>query len=206
MGTDIHGVWQKKTPGGWQDVPSAYMQDRHYRLFALLAGVRNGIGFAGVVTHEPVTPISEPRGLPNDFACDDSSNHPIESIEIIDPRRREHHHADNPQCIWMGDHSHSWLTWDEILNFQLPKKTCTGIVCLVDYRAWDGVSRPYKYAGSVSGQTVVVSGPHDITYKTTHVRIEWVEDWGDSIRDFLDEVRRLKELHGAGRFVFGFDS
>jgi len=42
MGTDIHGVFQAFDNGQWRDVESSYEQDRHYQLFAVLAGVRNG--------------------------------------------------------------------------------------------------------------------------------------------------------------------
>ena len=54
MGTDIHGVFQRfdAAAGIWEDVPSKYEQDRHYQLFAVLAGVRNGYGFAGAQTAE----------------------------------------------------------------------------------------------------------------------------------------------------------
>jgi hypothetical protein len=31
-----------------------------------LADVRNGLGFAGVKTHNPLTPISKPRGVPTE--------------------------------------------------------------------------------------------------------------------------------------------
>lgn len=39
---------------------------RNYDLFAFLADVRNGRGFAGVYTGERITPVAEPRGVPND--------------------------------------------------------------------------------------------------------------------------------------------
>lgn len=39
---------------------------RNYQLFAKLADVRNGSGFAGVETHRPIEPIAEPRGVPED--------------------------------------------------------------------------------------------------------------------------------------------
>lgn len=65
MGTDIHGVFQRRNPETkqWEDIPHKYEMNRHYQLFAMLAGVRNGTGFAGVKTGEPVKPISEPRGV-----------------------------------------------------------------------------------------------------------------------------------------------
>ncbi len=62
MGTDIHWVWQKKTPTGWETIEPAYEDDRNYRLFAWLADVRN-IG---------IVPISKPKGLPVDFEIGDT--------------------------------------------------------------------------------------------------------------------------------------
>lgn len=67
MGTDIHGVFQRHNGAAWEDIASKYQQNRHYQLFAALAGVRNGVGFAGVPTGEAIKPIAEPRGLPADF-------------------------------------------------------------------------------------------------------------------------------------------
>lgn len=42
--------------------------DRCYNLFAILADVRNGTGFAGVKTGECFNPISEPKGYPADLS------------------------------------------------------------------------------------------------------------------------------------------
>ena len=85
MGTDIHGVFQRhdNTTGQWHDVPSNYKQDRHYQLFAVLADVRNGYGFAGIQTGEVVTPTSKPRGLPSDFAIEGEA-HPLAALENME--------------------------------------------------------------------------------------------------------------------------
>jgi len=80
MGTDIHiQVWGKDpTTGEWEPSiikpfprwgESAHDWDvdptgRNYRVFGLLAGVRNGTGFGGVKTGEPVEPFFPRRGLP----------------------------------------------------------------------------------------------------------------------------------------------
>ena len=72
MGTDIHGGFIKVT-GGVQNeggltkeaVKTSWNMDRNYTLFAILAGVRNGYGFAGCYRHEPLTPIAEGRGKPD---------------------------------------------------------------------------------------------------------------------------------------------
>lgn len=39
---------------------------RSYNLFAILADVRNGYGFAGIPTGDGFVPIADPRGLPED--------------------------------------------------------------------------------------------------------------------------------------------
>lgn len=186
MGCDIHAVFQKRTPRGWQDVSSAYEQNRHYFLFAWLADVRNGFGFAGIPTHDPIAPIAKPRGLPSDF---DEAAH-------------------NNEEQWMGDHSHSWLTADEILSTSPPLKgiSRTGIIPMELYRKWDGKSSPEEWSGGITGPNIVVAeSPAEITAKTTHVRVDW-EMPGDELDYFLTEVRRLKNAHGNVRMVFGFDS
>lgn len=43
-----------------------WFDDSNYRLFGMLANVRNGRGFADIVTGERVEPIAEPRGWPDD--------------------------------------------------------------------------------------------------------------------------------------------
>ena len=72
---------------GWGD-------GRNYDVFAMLADVRNGSGFAGVDTGEGFVPISPPRGLPEDA-----------SSEIYE------------SGIDYG-HSHSWLTLRELLDLE----------------------------------------------------------------------------------------
>ena len=84
MGTDIHAMFQVRRETGWEDlpfVPGRYADkfpwsktqtpgwdgDRQYLLFAWLANVRNGHGFAGVYTHEPIVPLSDRIGFPEDF-------------------------------------------------------------------------------------------------------------------------------------------
>ena len=149
MGTDIHGVWQKKVGESWEDVESEYNQERHYYLFAWLGNVRNGFGFAGTPTHEPVASMTDCRGLPDDFVTDDGC-HVVADFAFICPRRRKYQ-DEGDFSVWMGDHSFSWLHVDEAIANEA-----------------------------------------------------FCED--ENVAYFVDECRRLKELHGDVRFVFGFDS
>jgi hypothetical protein len=106
----------------------------------------------------------------------------------------------------MGDHSHSWLSADEILSATPPRIMRTGLITREQFQDWDGVSSPDSWSGGVYGGNAVISIPAEITEETTHVRVEWFEDTAESFAEFVDEVRRLKELHGDVRYVFGFDS
>ncbi|MCB9602206.1 MAG: hypothetical protein H6721_15675 [Sandaracinus sp.] len=86
------GAWESRCEFG-----------RNYGLFAILAGVRNGLG---------LDPIVAPRGLP-----DDASNETRWSIASLLG------HEDD--C-----HDHSWLTLEEILAFDWTREVRR--VCLVD--------------------------------------------------------------------------
>ena len=79
MGTDINPVLQRRNPGGgWTDIAlDGFFATRSYALFGWLAGVRN---------HSAVTPISLPRGLPDDFPYDER----------------------------VGEHDFSWIALDEL--------------------------------------------------------------------------------------------
>lgn len=64
--------------------------NRNYLRFAILGNVRNGFGFAGVYTHEPLPSISNQRGIPKDV---------------------EHKDYD------FGDHSFSWVSLRELMEY-----------------------------------------------------------------------------------------
>lgn len=134
MGCDIHlyvekrgddGVWQS-AEGLWThedddvalDTPwrDRFYHGRNYDLFAILANVRNGYGFAGVTTGRGFNVISGPRGLPED--CDAR----IKSV------------SDS----WGQDgHSHSHHTLAELLAFdwtQVAQKI--GVVDALTFYRW----------------------------------------------------------------------
>jgi hypothetical protein len=105
MGADIHGVLQsrfKNDRGEWSSWWSEeeIYDTRHYLMFSYLADVRNYHG---------VRPISEPRGLPEDF-----------KVGGIDYDNGEHNL--DGRRIWMGDHSPSWLLLSEIRDHDYPEE------------------------------------------------------------------------------------
>lgn len=222
MGTDIHGVFQRHDPATntWVDIPHNYEQNRHYQLFAVLADVRNGYGFAGVVTGEPVKPIANPRGYPADFQVKDDI-HRLVTLEHMDPRRRSYRERDPEGYtsdgedildMWMGDHSHSWLISTEMLTWYAaaPVVVQAGILSRSEYEAWDKTSQPNSYCGGVSGPNVVIVDDDKISMEATpgwtYVRCHWDQKLAGELNYFFAEVKRLADEHGTVRFVFGFDS
>lgn len=125
MGCDIHPVVQRRNPGGgWTfvKIPEADLPydkrteggiwdglcGRHYLRFSILANVRNGYGFAGAPTYVPIKPIAEPKGLPEDFGGE-------ESIPFgFDEYGGRYSDEGGP---WLGDHSFSWVTLRELLDY-----------------------------------------------------------------------------------------
>ena len=56
MGTDIHWVWEKRTPDGWEKIDGLPTDQAGYLLYVWL----------GLPTYQPITPIAKLRGLPED--------------------------------------------------------------------------------------------------------------------------------------------
>lgn len=209
---------QRLVGGEWvTDTDAPTFDDRSYRTFAVLAGVRNGEGFAGCDTGDAVTPIAEPRGLPPEL-------------------RDEPEDFDN----WLGDHSHSWLLASEVVAYDWTQAVAErGYVngpVYADWRDWNRAENrpPKSWCGGVSGpgikhvsaeemerlvvQTLTahpVDG-HDIVAKTlgrTYCLIEWNPPVARSCQLFWVEfmpalIRYCNQSGGPDsvRLVFGFDS
>lgn len=196
MGCDIHGVWQARNGGEWVDVDGAYTHDRHYQLFAVLAGVRN---------NGEIEPIAQGRGLPTDFLMIDREYHPVDD---------DHGNA------WMGDHSHTWLSGEEMLAWRVNAPTIqrSGIIARAQYATWKKGTRPEgAWSGELFGSDIRTIDEIDMPTEEgwvrdaldtewTHIRVRWPENLGESLAYFFDEVKRLVELHGEIRFVCGFDN
>jgi hypothetical protein len=101
--------------------------ERNYFLFSILADVRNLAEYHGKV----LKPISKPSGLPEDFVkkTKDSSDLKL---------NKEHFYKLKTKCcysakylsyeeaieeeIFLGDHSHTWYTLDELLYYDWDTK------------------------------------------------------------------------------------
>jgi hypothetical protein len=105
---------------------------RSYDLFAILANVRNGYGFAGVTTGEGFNPIADPRGVPFDAAD-------------ITKRYMQSYESDG--------HSHSYFTVAELMAYDWTQVTHkTGIV------GYHGLAR-FKLYGKLENWSGGISGP-----------------------------------------------
>lgn len=215
MGCDIHLYVEKRSDNSvWEIVPPlgarteysddySWDCDRNYSLFTILAGVRNGYGFAGCDTGNPVTPIDIPRGLPDntsDFltACYES---------------------------WGCDaHSASNFTVAELLSFDWTQnKTHRGYVAWDAWKEWKRcpwIRSPKSYCGGVSGPNVVILSQKEARdavscnrafhpTESVYVNDEWVTPYWYCCKQFWSEI--IPQLLAIGdpkhvRIVFWFDN
>lgn len=165
MGCDIHFfVETKQQDGSWKihgefELDGTSVDDwliqkdrplytgRCYNLFAILADVRNGRGFAGTKTGEGFNPISLPRGVP-----DDASK---EYKAIVEQ--------------WGYDgHSHSYHTIRQLLDYDWTQTT--GLQGWVNFSEWEQWSRwrrgagegPQSRCGGVWGESIVRVEPAEM--------------------------------------------
>lgn len=158
MGCDIHLFVERRDEQGkwvtadtWEpedgrmrvDYHKRFYTGRNYDLFAILADVRNGRGFAGVKTGGGFIPISPPKGLPDD----------------VSPQVAEDSEG------WGSDgHSHSWHTVKDLMEYDWTQVGhLQGFVQFRVYEEWSRWSRkqgecPDSYCGGVGGgSTKIIS-------------------------------------------------
>ena len=128
MGTDIHMYVEVRQKGEWKlyGGKNDFYDGRNYALFAILANVRNGYGFAGCDTGNGFVPISTPRGLPDN--------------------------VDNEILEYSWGHSHSWLLLSEILAHNWEQRTkLRGFVQSPGYQEFKENGHPTYYCGGFGG-------------------------------------------------------
>lgn len=156
MGCDIHFYVERRESGAWvtcdiweeEDgslhVPyeKSFYHDRNYDLFAILANVRNGYGFAGIKTGGGFNPIAEPRGVPDDACAEYKA-----TVER-----------------WEGDgHSHSWFTVDELLCYDWTQTALhEGVVGPQEWAHWKLSGSPRSWAGEVWGKGIKHFTPEEM--------------------------------------------
>lgn len=222
MGCDIHIIAEVKENGVWKKnsekiFPNSHFKKdseheweveqfhsdpddwRHYDWFAILANVRNGYGFAGVVTGEGFNVISQPRGIPND-CCEEWKQ----------------------QCEqWRGDfHSHSYLYLDDFNKFDWNQVTMKrGVVTLNEYASLRKTNEaPQSWCGGVFGGGIITISEEEADKqlinktinKQIYVNYHWpvlYREWFEGkIKNVVEPLRLLANKYEDVRLVFAFDN
>ena len=187
MGTDIHiqvevlgedGVWKispRKPFLDYQDAGFTWADDpsgRNYNLFAFIGDVRNGFGFAGVVTGNRIEPQFPHRDFPkgyvdpkNLFAYEDEdddgtspklltdSEHEVTSVARPVKRPETEYTGGD---FWIGDHSFTHATLEELRECDWDVEfTSTGYVGLIDYLTFKRTGVPDSWCGDISGPNIL---------------------------------------------------
>lgn len=152
-----------------------FWRDRNYDVFAILADVRNGVGFAGIDTGDGFVPISEPRGLPDDLS------------DVLRKERDRYPSYDDEEGDgddWMerwrrdpdlGEHSLSWLTVREILDYDWDRTTKKrGWVDPWNFELWRRNGKPNSWSGSISGGSVEHISNQAMARLIDSGELEWI--------------------------------
>jgi hypothetical protein len=214
MGCDIHTIAQIKVGDKWVTKTASVADDlRDYNSFAILAGVRNGYGFAGIMTGEGWQSIAEPRGLPEDVKV-------TADFETETPRYTSKWVGTEPLTKkWLGDHSFSWLLLSEIENY-LELKMQGGYlrVGVLDRKQYEELKLgklPTQWCGDISGGDAIVVSDIDYPHfpTATHVKTSWSVPKMSALYylpKLTEALRDLQRKYGVEasevRLVFGFDS
>ena len=208
MGCDIHPHVERRVNGKWERVPYApeEISRRNYDTFAILGNVRNGRGFAGVVTGSGLPYISDSRGLPPDMAKPLTLGMPYHS-EYFESQDWSNDDLADLRGDY-GDHSQSWVTLAELEAYDWAHEiTEIGILSRAEYDAWDKTSWPKQCCGGIAGPGVVVGAANQPS--VTHIQVEWKTTCAEAAGEFYTIVLPWLRTVGAPddvRLVFGFDS
>lgn len=244
MGCDIHLYVEKLNEHKeWELVPppedakyGEWFGDRNYSLFAMLADVRNGVGFAGVDTGNRVEPIAMPRGIPKDASEEYAEiAGPYKPCELGSACLHEDGHGG-----WGEDgHSHTWFTLRELqaVNWEQPI-THRGWVTPSQYAIFKRDGKPQGWSGGVSGSGIqhlsnedmdllITNGGVVVDLEATgwvsanhYTQVQWTETWRDCLEwtspegvrdsawfDMLDRLSLLTLDDGSDiRICMFFDS
>jgi hypothetical protein len=231
MGSDIHAVVQRKSSSGkWITYAEGY-ENRNYDVFAVLANVRNGAGFAGCKTGDGFKVISMPKGLPEDLALvEDKAVAITKDFRWVSrPYRKTDDHPEKE--YWLGDHDQSWLTLSELLTINsadVVKKygyvSAEDFEKLGDYFKQNRYEPRCEYSGGIAGAGIVTMDESDYLAhkqlgtlpdgKRVYVQTWWNETYGEALgaNFWIWLVALCKDMVHFDidpdeiRVVFGFDS
>lgn len=206
MGTDVHMVgeyydkWDEKY--NVFPIPDKFT-GRYYDFFAAIGNIRNGYGFAGCYRHEEIEPISDNRGIPENASSLTKSIYKGNDSDI--------------GINWLGDHFFSYVTLEELKEYDWPIVIKGGVMAYEAYCEWDKVSRPEEYSGGISGQNIITIDESEIEKtnfednKRYYISFKFKEELVRQV--FIDEFIQFLSLYKGWRsedkdvrIVFGFDS
>lgn len=160
---------------------SVPLADRNYTLFALLGDVRNGTGFAGVRTGDPITPIGANRGVP-----DDASNGWRKYVSR-----------------WGANlHSTTYYSLPELTAHPLygQRLVRTGALESAEYeRVLREGGKPREWCGSALGRGVVTVTPDEYAAgqrgeQATYVQYVWEDKLSDSLAELFSAIEVMKKF------------
>jgi len=198
------------SPGKVRD---SWYSDRNYVVFAILGNVRNGHGFAGVYTHDPLPFISDGRGVPDD--------------------------ATPGALAWLSsEHSATWCSLAEIMDYPWRAPIHRGgVITIQQYARLRGTGdAPGNWCGGIDGRGIMTVTPraadailalHPLALTAGseptspfrddsepiegiryYVNYEWDTTLADTTQHFLDRMKMLAMEVGEHecRLIMDFDS
>lgn len=219
MGCDIHDIVQVQNESGeWETVINDFLGGQYYGLFAVIGDVRN---------YYDIPPIASYRGIPADI---ENQIAQTEKELIASDAISAWHSYDKAQEIVLGDaaygdHSHSWVTLRELLDYDWEKKVEVNTVIKYDpdYLEWDKINYPNVWSSSsIAGteqwgkdkgkriETIDMRSIPEVLnpdlsyyiriYYMSSVRdLAWVDEAMDKLKSLSDDPEKV-------RWVFSFDS
>jgi hypothetical protein len=209
INVDVLGLGDN--PNDWRSFDREVLRDRNYILFAILADVRNGYGFAGCETHDPIKPLrtGEQSRLPNDI--------------LFSPRCQTLSPGSD-DCTynsrWLGYHSQQVITAEEILSYDFQQRLVEyGVFAIDEFIKFMLGDRDVGYSYDVWGEPIVKHPRVDLTdgkavvFNTkgyTHIPAKWNDDKPiiEYVKDFVADVKQIVADNPDYdiRLVIGFDS
>lgn len=198
-------------PNDWRSFGREVLCDRNYILFAILADVRNGYGFAGCDTHDSIRPLRtcEQSRLPNDvlFSPRCQTKSPVSDDIVYDNR-------------WLGYHDQQVIAVEELLDYDFQQRLVQyGVFEIEEFIKFMSGDRHVDYSYDTWGHNVVKHPRVDLTdgkavvFNTkgyTHIPAKWNDDQpiAEYVKDFVADVRRVVADNPDYdiRLVIGFDS
>lgn len=259
MGCDIHMFAEKKVNGKWEQIGKVFenpyyspdreskidedgyewnpthtnqpYKGRNYDLFAILADVRNGRGFAGVKTGEGFNPISSPKGLPKDISKEllkedictiEDGDYEVSELSNWVERGYSEWIEENVSCTNPDSHSHSYFTIKELKDYDWHQITMkVGVITLNQYKGIkEKGGAPDGWSGSVGGGNVItIDEPTadlflkgelpELSTNDIYVSYHWTIKYSEHAESFLNTTIPLLEAIGEPedvRIVFWFDN